>query len=171
MTRPAIGGRQAVDADIRGFFRAANRHFYKVAINYGFRRPKFSPAFIKAEVNFLAFEDAEEDGAEKHAAISNWRSKAENSLELQERLELCKRIILSGGNGKGKADWLLFQGYLSGLNLNEIVFLTLGKVGPKEVKKRLKGIICRIREAVGVNPGLPMPPMPKEGKVEKGGER
>jgi hypothetical protein len=55
------------------------------------------------------------------------------------------------------------------LNFNELAFLTFGEISAKEVKKRLKEIIRRIREAAGVDPNLPLPPMPKNGKVERAG--
>jgi hypothetical protein len=159
---------EAVDADPKTFFRAAARHFYGVAVNYGFRRPKHSPHYVRQNrlLEPGPWENAEEDSDERKVAIRNWRSQpVENSLEFQERLEFCKRVLLAG-NGSGKLDWYLFQGYLSGLNLNELAFLTLGEVSAKEVKSRLKGIISRIRVAAGIDPNLPLPPMPKKGEVE-----
>lgn len=163
---------EAVDADPKAFFRAASRHFYKVAVNYGFRRPKHAKHYVRQAERLEPLEGAEEDGYEKRAALEKWGSWGSQdpedsfSREFRERLELCKRILLTSGDGTGRTDWQLFQGYLSGLNLNELAFLTLGEVDPKEVRKRLKGIIRRIREATGVDQNLPMPPMPKKGKVE-----
>jgi len=158
---------EAVNADPKSFWRAAGHHFYQVAVSYGFRRPKRSNRYVR-QVERLEPPGAEDTGYDP--GRDSWLGynpspQIEDSLEFQERLELCKRVCLSG-NGSGKTDWHLLQGYLSGLNLNELAFLTLGEVNPKEIKKRLKEIICRIREAAGIDPNLPMPPMPKNGKVK-----
>jgi hypothetical protein len=158
---------EAVDADPKSFWRRAGHHFYQVAVNYGFRRPKRSSRYIR-QAERLEPPGAEDTGYDPGG--DSWLGynpgpQIEDSLEFGERLELCKRILLSG-NGTGKTDWYLFQGYLSGLNLNELAFLTLGEVDPKEVKKRLREIIRQVREAAGVNPNLPLPPFPKNGEVK-----
>lgn len=154
---------EAVDADLKSFFRAANHHFYRVAVNYGFRLPRGGGYYVRQAEQLEPFEDAEEDGYEKKVAIQNWRSQApENFLEFQERMELCKKVL--SGDGSGRTDWYGFQAYLSGCNLNEISFLTGWEVS--QVKRHLAEIIRRIREAVDIDPNLPLPPMPKNGKVE-----
>ena len=144
--------------EVKNFFRLAGRHFYQVAVNYGFKKPRGGKWETSAE-RLDPLEDAEEDSYEKRVAIQNWRSRApEDSLEFQERLEFCKGIL------GGKTDWYAFKAYLSGCNLDEIAFLT--GWGTSSVKKRLVEIIRQIREAAGVDPNLPLPPMPKNGKVE-----
>jgi hypothetical protein len=94
----------------------------------------------------------------------NRYNRTATSKWVWEKIEFCKKILLSGESGW--TDWYLFQGYLSGLNLNELAFLTFGELKAEEVKDRLREIIRRIREAAGVDPNLPLPPMPKGGKVE-----
>ena len=144
-------------ADRRAFFRSITRHFYQVAVNYGFRKLKEGRWVLEAE-GLVPLPDEEEDSYQKKVAVRNWRS-AENSLEFQERLEFCKRVL-----SRNKLDWYGFYLYLSGYNLNEITFLT--DWTPSLVKEHLIGIVRRIREAAGVDPNLPLPPMPKGGKVE-----
>lgn len=154
---------EVVNADPREFSRAAARHFYGVAVAYGFRRPRGSLGYIREAERLEPLEDAEEDSYEKKVAIQNWRSQKEHSGWFQEKLELCRKVLL-GSAGSGRTEWYAFQAYLSGCNLNEIAFLAGWKVS--ECKKRLIEIIRRIREAAGVDPNLPLPPMPKKGKVE-----
>lgn len=147
------------------FSRAASRHFYRVAVKYGFYRPRGSSRYLRREERLDSlFEDAEESGDEIEIATLTWRLKEGSSFWFQEKLQFCRRVLLGDRSPKGRVDWCGFQLYLAGCNLNEIAFLTGWT--PSLVQEHLREIIIRIRKAAGVNPAAPMPPMPKRGKVK-----
>jgi predicted DNA-binding transcriptional regulator AlpA len=134
------------------FARTAARHFYRLAVSYGWRRPRASGYKRTRNIGWI-----EEFGQEDEIIWKDYDW-------IKKKIEFCRKVLLDSDNGFGKLDWYGFQAYLAGCNCNEIAFLTGWT--PSLVREHLRIAIRRIREAAGVNPNLPFPPMPKRGKVE-----
>lgn len=142
---------EAVDADPKAFFRAASRHFYRMAVNYGFRRNRGASAYTQ-DALLDPLSEKTEDGYEKKVAVQSWISREGDFDKLQDCLGFCKNLL-------SETERRALRAYLSGYNLSEIAFLTGWKVN--QVRRHLGEIISRLRVAAGVKKDFSLPPMPR----------
>lgn len=97
-------------AFVRPFLRAAGRHFYQVAVNYGFKRPRGSSSYIRTErsVSGERFGDDDEgesyDEAQARLAPSPALSSLDEFLHHEEESQRSGRSVdLSTSKGRLKA--------------------------------------------------------------------
>lgn len=121
---------EKIDADIKTFFREANRHFYRVAVNYGFRRPKYSRDYSRQAINLEAYEE-ECLFSENH--LENYL----NQIEFEERIDFCREVL-------SPEDYQILVWYLSGYSYREISHIS-NKTIP-EIKKLWNKISKKYKE-------------------------
>jgi len=125
---------QKIETDLKGFFRSAQRHFYKMARAYGYVKPKGSWHYRRPISCGLhsKLEKREDRLLEEQAILSFNRS-----AEVQEWMEFCAQVLKKG-------DFALLKLFLSGYSPKEIAALSEVSVGV--IRQRLKKIIASLKK-------------------------
>ena len=158
-------GRGANEEKYSEFARAAATHFYRVAVAYGWKRPKRSSYYKNPNIPLDPPWVEEGEDAEKinrYLLTDPW-PEWEGDEESRSRIGFCKVVLAMTCNGTGARRWSALQAFLAEKNLSEIAFLT--GWSEEEAVRYLADSIAKIRQRAGISPDAPMPSLPRRGKV------